>query len=128
LSEVPLFLDTSVVIDLLRGAEYTAELLHRRPLHVSPITIHGVLRGMRVGEEERTFDLLTALSVVPIGQREAALSAHWRREFAASGVTLSMPDTLIAAGAALRGIPLATGNIKDFPMPELRVEQWPPHQ
>jgi predicted nucleic acid-binding protein len=125
---VPLFLDTSVVIDLLRGAEYTAGLLPRRPLHVSPITIHGVLRGMRMGEEERTFDLLTALSVAPIGQREAALSAHWRREFAASGVTLDMPDTLIAAGAALQGIPLATGNVKDFPMPELRVEQWPPHR
>lgn len=126
--EVPLFLDTSVVIDLLRGAEYTAELLSRRPLHVSPITIHSVLRGMRRGEEELTFDLLTALSVVPIGQREAALSVHWRREFAAAGITLDMPDTLIAAGAALQGVPLATGNVKDFPMPELRVEQWPPSQ
>jgi predicted nucleic acid-binding protein len=127
-SEVPLFLDTSVVIDLLRGAEYTAQLLPRRPLCVSPITIHGVLRGMRASEEEPTFDLLTAFSVVPIGQREAALSAHWRREFAASGLSLDMSDTLIAAGAALRGIPLATGNVKDFPMAELRVEQWPPHQ
>lgn len=125
-TEVPLFLDTSVVIDLLRGADYTAALLSRRPLHVSPITLHGVMRGMRAGEEELTFDLLTALSVVPIGQREAALSAHWRREFAAEGITLDMPDTLIAAGAALLGVPLATGNAKDFPMPELRVEQWPP--
>lgn len=83
---------------------------------------------MRAGEEERTLDLLTALSVVPIGQREAALSAHWRREFAAVGVVLDMPDTLIAAAAALQGIPLATGNVKDFPMPELRVERWPPHR
>jgi predicted nucleic acid-binding protein len=122
---VPLFLDTSVVIDLLRGADYTAELRARRPLFVSPVTIHGVLRGMRPGEEERTLDLVTALSVVPIGQGEAALSAHWRREFAAVGVTLDMPDTLIAAGATLQGIPLATGNIKDFPMSELSVEQWP---
>ncbi len=121
-----LFLDTSVVIDLLRGADYTADLLSRRPLLVSPITIHGVLRGMRPGEEERTLDLLVALRVVPIGRGEAALSAHWRREFSAKGVTLDLPDALIAAGAALQGAPLATGNLKDFPMSELRVEQWPP--
>lgn len=123
---MPLFLDTSVVIDLLRGADYTAHLLQRRPLLVSPVTIHGVLRGMRPAEADRTFDLLAALKVVSIGQGEAALSAHWRREFAARGITLDMPDTLIAAGAALQGVPLATGNMKDFPMPELQVEQWPP--
>lgn len=123
---MPLFLDTSVVIDLLRGAAYTAELIPRHPLLVSPITIHGVLRGTRPGEEHRTIDLLDGLKVVPIGQSEAALSAHWRREFSAKGVTLHMPDALIAAGAALQGVPLATGNVKDFPMPELRIEQWPP--
>lgn len=123
---MPLFLDTSVVVDFLRGAEYTAELIARRPLLVSPITIHGVLRGMRPDAEQRTFDLLVGLKVVPIGQGEAALSAHWRREFAAKGIALHLPDSFIAAAAALQGIPLATGNVKDFPMPELRVEQWPP--
>jgi len=123
---VPLFLDTSVVIDLLRGADYTAELLARRPLLVSPVTVHGVLRGMRPAEEGRTFDLFAALRVVPISHGEAALSAHWRREYGAKGITLDMPDTLIAAGAALQGAPLATGNAKHFPMPELRIEQWPP--
>jgi len=120
-----LFLDTSVVIDLLRGAGYTAELLERRPLSVSPITIHGVLRGIREEEEARTLDLLDALRIVPIGRGEAALSARWRREFGARGVTLHMADSLIAAGATLRGLSLATGNVKHFPMPELRVEQWP---
>jgi len=98
----------------------------RRPLLVSPISVHGVLRGMRDGEEGQTFDLLAALKVVRIGQEEAALSAHWRREFATKGVTLDLPDSLIAAGAALQGLPLATANVKHFPMPELRVEQWPP--
>jgi predicted nucleic acid-binding protein len=122
---VALFLDTCVLIDLLRGAGYAEELVTRRPLFVSPISVHGVLRGMRSGEERRTFDLLAALRVTKIGQGEAALSAHWRREFAAKGVTLDLPDAMIAAGAALQGLPLATGNVKDFPMPELRVEQWP---
>lgn len=121
-----LFLDTSVVIDFLRGADYTDGLVAGRPLFVSPITVHGVMRGMRSGEEQQIFDLFVALRVTPIGQAEAALSAYWRREFGARGTTLHLADTLIAAGAALRGLPLATGNVKDFPMPELRVEQWPP--
>jgi predicted nucleic acid-binding protein len=123
---VALFLDTSVVVDFLRGAAYTAELISHRPLLVSPITIHGILRGMRPGEEQQTFDLIVGLKVIPIGQSEAALSAHWRREFAAKGITIHLPDALIAAGAALQGIPLATSNVKDFPMSELLVEQWPP--
>lgn len=114
------------MIDFLRGSDYTEELISRRPLLISPITVHGVLRGMRAGEERQTFDLFAAMRVMPIGQREGALSARWRRGFGEKGITLHMADTLIAAGAALNGVPLATGNVKDFPMPELRVEQWPP--
>ena len=30
----------------------------------------------------------------------------------------------IAATAAIRNVPLATGNVKDFPMPELQIEAW----
>lgn len=121
-----LFLDSSVVIDLLRGASYGPALVRREPLLISPITVHGVLRGARRKEEDRIFDLLAALEVVSIGREEGELSARWRREFAAKGITLDMPDTMIAACAFLRSLPLATGNVKDFPMPELRVEQWPP--
>jgi predicted nucleic acid-binding protein len=52
------------------------------------------------------------------------LSAQWRREYQSRGLTLELPDTVIAATAAIRNVPLATGNVKDFPMPELLVEQW----
>lgn len=122
-----LFLDSSVMVDLLRGADYGPALVAREPLLIAPITVHGVLRGSRgEDEDDRIFDLLAALEVVAIGQEEAELSARWRRGFAAKGVTLDMADTLIAACAFLRSLPLATGNVKDFPMPELRVEQWPP--
>lgn len=39
---------------------------------------------------------------------------------------LDFRDLAIAATAVTRNLPLATGNVKDFPIPELRVEQWPP--
>ena len=123
-----LVLDSSVVIDLLRGNASDPSLLDpaREPVIVSTVTVHEVLAGMRPGEEQCTWDLLSSFVVVPFGAAEAELSAKWRMEYRARGVTLELPDTAIAATAAIRNLPLATGNVKDFPMPELRVEQWPP--
>lgn len=123
-----LVLDSSVVIDLLRGNAFDPSLLDpaREPVIVSAVTVHEVLAGMRSGEEERTQGMLSSFVVVPLGLQEAELSARWRLEYRARGVTLELADTAIAATAAIRNLPLATGNVKDFPMPELRVEQWPP--
>lgn len=120
-----LFIDTSVVIDVLRGADFAPELVRREPLVISPITVHEVLFGMRPAEERRTLELFEGLLVVSLGPAEARMSGQWRRDYAKRGLTLSREDTLIAAGAVTHGLPLATGNVKDFPMPELRVEQWP---
>jgi hypothetical protein len=46
-------------------------------------------------------------------------------QFAAKGVTLAQADCLIAATAHSSGATLATANVRDFPMPGLRVEGWP---
>jgi len=123
-----LVLDSSVVIDLLRRNASDPSLLDpaREPVIVSTVTVHEVLAGMRAGEEERTRGLLSSFVVVPLGLAEAEMSAKWRMEYRARGITLELPDTAIAATAAIRNLPLATGSVKDFPMPELRVEQWPP--
>lgn len=123
-----LVLDSSVVIDLLRGNALDCSLLDpgREPVLVSTVTVHEVLAGARAGEAERTQGMLSSFGIVPFGLREAELSARWRMEYRAQGVTLKLADAAIAATAAIRNLPLATGNVKDFPMPELRVEQWPP--
>lgn len=120
-----LFLDTNVVIDVLRGAAYARDLIRREPLLISPVTVHEVMTGMRDGEERATLGLFHGLLVAPVGRAEGELSGRWRREFAARGVTLSPQDTLIAAGAVVGATPLATANVKDFPMAELRLERWP---
>lgn len=123
-----LLVDTNVVIDLLRGREQGLHLLEsdRDPLMVSVVTVHEIYAGMRTGEEEMTETMLSGFELVPFGADEARLSGRWWREYRERGITLDLRDLAIAAAAVVRGLPLATGNVKDFPMPELRVEQWPP--
>jgi predicted nucleic acid-binding protein len=121
-----LVLDTSVVIDLLHGRVADQSVLDpaREPVVISTITVHEVGVGLRDGEAALTDALLASFAVVPFGTKEAELSARWRREYRSRGITLELGDTAIAATAAIRNLPLATGNAKDFPMPELRVEPW----
>jgi hypothetical protein len=49
----------------------------------------------------------------------------WRPDFAVRGVTVRQADCMIAAAAVGIGAALATANVADFPMPELRLEEWP---
>lgn len=121
-----LVLDTSVVVDLLRGDVLDESVLDpaREPVMISAVTVHEVLVGLETGEKELTEAVLSSFALIPVGAAEAALSAQCRREYRSRGLTLELPDMMIAATAMLRNVPLATGNVKDFPMPELLLERW----
>jgi predicted nucleic acid-binding protein len=123
-----LVVDTSVVIDLLRGREEGLHLIDPvwEPLMISSVTAHEVYAGARPGEEEMAETMLCSFVSLSFGTREARLTSGWWKAYRARGVTLDFRDLAIAAAAVSRGVPLATSNVKDFPMPELRVEQWPP--
>ena len=49
----------------------------------------------------------------------------YRHIYARSGQPLSVPDTLMAALAVAKDAALITGNVRDFPMPELKLEPLP---
>lgn len=127
---MPLLLDTTVVIDLLRGRPGVLARLDavRRAGDVPficAITADEVQRGLRPGEERRTALVLTSFQVAPLGVAEGVLAGTWRREFSARGVTLERWDCLIAAAAVGVHATVATGNPKDFPMEGVTVEHWP---
>lgn len=125
-----LLLDTTVLIDVLRGRPETARRLRATraggavPL-VCAINVEEVWRGVRADEEPVVARLVDGLRIAPLGRREGERAAEWRREFARRGVTLSQADCLVAAAAAGVGARLATGNAKDFPMAGIDVEDWP---
>lgn len=69
--------------------------------------------------------MFSGLRIAPLGTAEGCQAGDWRREFARRGPTLAQADCLVAAAALALGGRLATGNPKDFPLPELTVEHWP---
>jgi predicted nucleic acid-binding protein len=126
---VPVLLDTTVLIDVLRGRGAGRRLLGLRSSgdvpFVSCINVEEIWRGLRPGEEADAARLVEGLRLAELGRAEGRLAGQWRREAAARGVTLSQADCLIAAAAVGVGARLATGNPRHFPMEEVEVEHWP---
>jgi predicted nucleic acid-binding protein len=124
-----LLLDTTVLIDVLRGSAAARRLRAMRSAepvpYVCAVNVEEIWRGILPEEEDLADRLLRSLRLAPLGREEGRRAGSWRRRFAASGVTLSQADCLIAAAAVGVGAVLATGNARHFPMPELTVEEWP---
>lgn len=123
-------LDTTVLIDVLRGRPEAARRLRGLSArgHVpftTAINVEEIHRGIREQEGAAAELLFGGLHVLSIGRPEGELAGSWRRAFAARGTTLAQADCLIAAAAVTASVPLATANVKDFPMSEIDVQHWP---
>lgn len=112
--------DTSVLIDVLRGEVAAAEVLRnaRRagPLHASEVTRLEVLAGMRPREEAATRALLAALTWHPLDDRVAEVAGDLGRQWLPGNRGIDSADLAIAATAVLLDAALLTRNVKHFPM------------
>ena len=124
-----MLLDSTVLIDALRGRQAGARLVGLRRVGVEPwvcaISVEEIWRGLLDGEDAKARRLINALRLAPLGVAEGARAGGWRRQFASRGVTLHQADCLIASAAVGVGAALATANVANFPMPDLVVERWP---
>lgn len=120
-----------MLIDVLRGRPETIARLERLrssedgPPFICAINVEEVWRGARKDEHGVVDRLLNGMRIAPLGVEEGKLAGRWRAEFAARGITLGQADCLIAAAALGAGARLATGNPRDFPMDEVKIETWP---
>jgi predicted nucleic acid-binding protein len=123
---VRLLLDTSVLIDVLRGRKDRKELLATlvqsgHTLSTTALNVAEVCAGMRPQEESSTEALFEALECYEVtgnvGRMAGKLMNAWRQK----GRTLELPDTMIAAICIERKCVLITDNRKDFPMQDVQL-------
>jgi predicted nucleic acid-binding protein len=116
-------LDTDVLIDLLRGRRATQAFLLEATRHSVPccsvISVAEIYAGMRAPESASTTALLDALVIIPVTRHTAEVAGQFKARTRAR--RLELADCLIAATAFAEGATLATGNVKDYPIPEVTV-------
>lgn len=112
--------DTSVLIDYLRGHSEAGRLLEREqaasPLHASEITRLEILAGMRRSEERETTALLSVLVWHPVDRVVSEEAGSLGRRWLASHHGIDSADLAIAATALVEGARLLTLNVRHFPM------------
>ena len=108
-----LVVDSSILIDHLRGASTATEFLRRErrrgPVLVPSLVAWELWKGA-VTPRQRTGvqELLTALDADPFGPAMAQLAGELHVRLRASGRMPPVFDLLIASHALVHGLPLAT--------------------
>jgi predicted nucleic acid-binding protein len=118
-------LDTDAVIDFFKGFPSSVELIQQlfqqgENLCTCAVVIAEVYARLNPTERSRGEELLGSLRFFVTSPGAARQAGLWRYAFARQGMQLATTDCLIAAIAHERGATLATGNMDDYPMPELR--------
>jgi predicted nucleic acid-binding protein len=117
---VSALVDTSILIDYLRGQQAAADLLEQKraeaPLHASEISRLEVLAGMRPSEDEATRSLLSTLLWHPVDTQVAEEAGALGRRWLPSHHAIDGADLAIAATATLNQLRLLTRNVRHFPM------------
>jgi predicted nucleic acid-binding protein len=114
-----ILVDTDVLVNHLRGHEPTREWLEAArlagPLAISVVSIAELTGGMRGGERQAVWRLLSALQAVGVSELVARRAGELMRAHRRSNRGIALGDYLIAATALELGAELATMNVKHFP-------------
>jgi hypothetical protein len=112
--------DTSVLIDVLRGRAEAAQVLREArlvgPIHASEVTRLEVLAGMRPAEEVATREFLRAFVWHPLDENLAEIAGEVGRRWLPAHRGIDAADLIIAATAIALDAELFTLNLKHFPM------------
>jgi len=113
-----MLLDTCIMIDVLRGKAAAFDFvssLENAPA-LSAVTVTELVAGCRNVKERREIDRLLSHYVIhDINRDVASLAGDYVRQYGRSHGTDPI-DALIAATAKAMSLPLATLNLKHFPM------------
>lgn len=113
--------DTSVLVDYLRGVQDARELLRpaierEEALAASVLTRIELSIGMRPAERRATDALVAALDWLPVNDTIADEADRLARRYGRSHSGIDAVDYCVAASAIVHGLELWTLNIRHFPM------------
>ena len=118
-------LDSGLLIRHLRGRPEAVQIMReigkRERLAIASVSRLEIHAGMRTHERYRTQKLLSRFLTYPMDADIAERAGDYIREYHDQGVSVSVPDAIIAATALLHGLTLVTFNPKDFPMTGLSL-------
>lgn len=111
MSEPAYLFDTGALIDIYRGRERIRPLFDQVidgsvRAYVSPISEAELWLGLRPGEEDLHEALLGLFTALPLISEAGRLAGQWMQQFGTVG--LGWMDALLAATAAVAGVPLLT--------------------
>jgi hypothetical protein len=123
-------LDTSALIDWLGGSSSVQRLMTGlveggHNLAVCCVSVAELYSGLADRERPIVDRAIEHMEYWDIDSTSAKLAGHYRHAYSRRGIQLSTADALLAALAVGREACLVTGNVKDFPMPELKLEPLP---
>lgn len=116
-----LVLDTTVLIDVLRGNERAAAFLSDAVVDGDELWSISVVRtevlaGMRRREEKATRDILDSIAWLDVDVELADEAGRIARRFIKSHPGVDTVDYLLAAAAESLAARLCTSNVRHFPM------------
>jgi predicted nucleic acid-binding protein len=123
-------LDSDIIIWHLRGRKEITEMLkdlQRSGLPAcSAISVLEVQLGVKTkDEEEKTNRFLESLKVFDVNMDIAKIAAQLIRVHKTKGVTIDIPDSIIASTCISHDLILVTYNRKHYPISELKFHLPP---
>lgn len=123
--------DTSVLIDHLRGDERARSTLQRarkaeRQLSASVLTKVEILAGMRPSEHEATRFLLDSIEWLEVDDELAERAGALAAQYVRSHPGIEVVDYVIAATSQRLGASLVTRNLEHFPMFDSLTDPYEP--
>lgn len=119
-------LDSDILIDFFKKKDYATTLVNTFVKEGTVVTSALSVAELRMGwnDEEAAFYLprfYKLFRIEPVTKEIAERAGALRRNSRRAGRTLPTIDTLIAATALHLDATLVTNNVKDFPIPTLKL-------
>lgn len=125
-----MIIDTDVLIWYMRGNLKASQVIDKQPgFSISVVTYMELVQGMRNKRELR--ELQKALkqwnaTILPINEAISEKAKGYIEQYFLSH-SLELADALIAATAAINGVPILTGNDKHYNMiTKLTIQKFKP--